>query len=114
MLQAKRMNTSPCNEIELLCDRVNDLESRVIELSEGLPSSSNNASSTLCKSKMLIGLTIPLFITIFILMGISINYQTETRQISYNNNNLFELGLSCLTIISGAYSLKKHSEQSRL
>lgn len=108
------MNTSHHNEIELLCDRVNDLESRVIELSNELSSTSKNTKVTLCKSKILIGLTIPLFISIFILMGISINYQTETRQISYNNNNLFELGLSCLTIVSGAYSLKKHSEQSNL
>lgn len=100
------MNTQSNVETQILCDRLEDLEYQVIKLSQKIKEDSLKDSKPKVKPVWVVGVVL----TVVFLLGLNFSYQTDKRQISYDNNNLVELGLSCITLLSGIYSYKKYSE----
>lgn len=99
------------DEIELLTDRVNDLESQLVNLSNELENQKeSNKEADYYAYKLAIFFT-PTLLGLVLLAGFNAHYETDSHRISYNNDSLVELGLGALTLMSGAYSVKKYRDK---
>ena len=99
----KEGNYRSLNDYELLADRLDDLENRVIELQD-IELGRDRKSPRCYKSSLFIAVSTLVLLS---LLGLSVNYSTENHQISYNNSNLLELAIGGLTLISGSYAFNK-------
>lgn len=97
-------------QIELLTDRVNDLESHLVDMqttSTLVNSSSANENRGGLNATLFF---IPLAVIMLMLMDLNIDYKTNNHNISYNNNGLIEIGLGAITLATSAYSIKKNHD----
>ena len=98
------------DEIILFTDRIEDLESHVIQLQNKLHEQKEADKSHSSLPRTIALFTVPLMLLVIILMGLNISYQSDRGQINYSSDGLVEIGLSGLTLLSGIYSLKKYHD----
>ena len=108
------MTTTEGNDLEILEDRINDLEFQIISIERNLSSNRQTNQASNSNKDFVFMLVIPVTLFFLLLMGLNISYQTENKTITYDNNNLIELGLSAITLLSGVYSVKKYRESNQV
>jgi hypothetical protein len=97
-------------ELELLTDRLEDLEDNIVILQSQVSQyqKADRKRKNISLRTSLIAL--PLLSIALVLLGLDIQYKSDTKQIRYNNDSLVEIGLAAITVVSGIYSLKKSRE----
>jgi uncharacterized membrane protein YGL010W len=97
-------------ELELLTDRLEDLEDNIVSLQSQVSQyrETNRKRKSISIYTFLVAL--PLLSIALVLVGLDIQYKSENKQIRYNNDSLVEIGLAAITVASGVYSLKKSRE----
>lgn len=93
------------SELELLADRLDDLESDLIVLAQ------KKDRATAKKSLSLIPVLLTTIPIIFF-FGLSFDVEHQNRRISYSNNGLLEITLLAITTLSGSYAINQHGKRS--
>ena len=100
------------DRLELAEDRLNDLESHIIKLTQEQKNSRqanrHNLSRIATANVMVI---IPIVVLIFILLGLDINYQSDNKKFSYNSKGLIEVTLLVITTFSSGYIANKYRNE---
>jgi hypothetical protein len=100
-------------DLELLTDRLEDLEDNIVNLQSQVSQYQKTNKKYKTPSSLVFFLGVPLISLALVLLGLDVQYQSNSKQIRYNNDSLVELGLSTITVVSGFYSLKKYRDGTR-
>ena len=101
------------NQVNLIEDRLEDLEEDLIKLSEETDTKkTKEATSQPFKASLVVMRFFPIIIAFIILLGLDFNYQSSKSKISYNGKGLIEITLIAITTFSGGYMAKKYSDNN--
>ncbi len=96
--------------LELLEDRLDDLESHIIRLHQAQKKSRQLSRKKLSRLGGTI-VIVPIILSLFILLGLNINYQSNDKSFSYNSNAIVEVILVVITTFSGGYVANKYHNE---
>lgn len=104
------MSTTKDDRINL-DDEINRLHQENLQLREQLAQ-----SQTTPKRYLDSPFAIPLFVTpvaliFLLLLGLNFKYESKKFAIAYSNSDLVEIGLSGLTLLTGAYSIQRYKNK---
>ncbi len=101
------------NQVNLIEDRLQDLEEDLIKFSEETDTKkTKEATSQPFKASLVVMRFFPIIIAFIILIGLDVNYQSSKSKISYNSKGLIEITLIAITTFSGGYMTKKYSDNN--
>ena len=103
------------NNLELL-DRINDLETTVIDLQQEIirhkktrQTSSHSLSRGMTHYTFFL---VPIIFVVILLLGLDFNHESNNSKVSYNSKGLLEVTLLVITSVSGGYVAKKIHDDS--
>ena len=99
------------DRLELAEDRLDDLESYIIKLTQEQKQSRQANRHNLPRKITANVMVISIIILIFILLGLDINYQSGSKKITYNSKGLIEITLLVITTFSGGYIANKYRNE---
>ncbi len=102
------------NQVDLIEDRLEDLEEDLIRLSEDVDTKKSReaVSDQPFKASLVVMRFLPIIVAFIILIGVDFNYQSSKGKISYNGKGLVEIALIAITTFSGGYMVRKHSNDN--
>ncbi len=101
------------SQVKLMEDRLDDLESDLIELIEEVDTKkTRQATSKPSFASLVVMRFFPVAIAFIILLGLDVNYQSSKSKISYNGKGLIEITLIAITTFSGGYMARKYSDNN--
>ncbi len=99
------------DRLELAEDRLDDLESYIIKLTQEQKQSRQANRHNLSRIATVNVMVVPIVILILVLLGLDINYQSDNKKISYNSKGLIEVTLLVITTFSGGYIANRYRNE---
>ena len=99
------------DRLEIAKDRLNDLESHIIKLTQEQKKARQVNRHNLSRITVLNVMFVPIVILIIVLLGLDINYQSDNKKISYNSKGLVEVTLLVITTLSGGYIANRYCNE---
>ena len=94
------------NNQDFINDRMEDLEAQIIALNHTKKDRQVLTNSSIFKQIITI-ITIPIIISMLVLLGLNVNYKSGNKKISYDSNGLIEVTLLMITSLSGSYAFQE-------
>ncbi len=99
------------DRLQVTEDRIDDLESYIIKLTQEQKKSRQIPRHNLSKKFAVNVMFVPIVILIIVLLGLDINYQSDNKKISYNSKGLVEVTLLVITTLSGGYIANRYCNE---